>query len=377
MRMDENDSAPGGIGRHWSQQPAPREAPARIRKNAGRDMFEARKRAAAAVEAADSANLQSNLERSNSADQLAKNYAILSTMVESEGPGQWKINGLYEQQAIKLGLQHLDKTFAGPLTEFLRRPDGNPLILREQVFRSLLTGGVHLKSMPANDVGAVQRDLQNLTLRQLLRLRVLHLDFNPGGGSSAISLQTNTHAAFLDTMDSLLFRKLGQKAAGQVFQGAKLDATLGRELVLLAAASASIAKRDAAEQPRKFQASVDSPWWWAWRFQGTRIFFNAERFIATCDFQVTEGIVLVVKDCSKWDAANRKWLEWKISLVSDEAELDNMVASAAEALPAGSSTAQKVQPELTADMLASALKGLKKTGADSNESAGASEATLP
>ena len=72
-------------------------------------------------------------------------------------------------------------------------------------------------------------------LPQLLRLRVLHLDFTPSGcGADTVTAVGGTHQAFLSTLDTLLFQHLGRQATNQLVAAV----STGRELFPCAASSA-------------------------------------------------------------------------------------------------------------------------------------------
>jgi len=352
-------------GKRRSQSSAP--------KRSGRDMFEERRRAEAEREAAEAAAEEVGAAPSE-IDPAAQDQAILDAMVECQEPGRWRINGVYEQQIVNAGLRYLDTRWAadmdGPMTDFPRRPNGSSVLLRERTFLSLLTEQMSLKSMPASDVGAAQGDLQRLTLRQLLRLRTLHLDFNPGGSTTALG--ANVHAAFLESLEMLLFKKLGQKAAGQLIERDQLeDVKFGRELVLLSAASRSMAASSASRPAGSPAADGEGEavLWWAWQLEGSRVFFNAKQFACTQDFP--DGDVLEVKDYSKRDGANRHWLEWSIRLIGDQAQLGASDSFFGEGTPGG-----KRQPAVSADILQDALKGLKKTASERSEDAGQEDETF-
>merc|ERR1711972_705738 len=160
----------------------------------------------------------------------------------SLGGGEWRIKGVYEHQVLKAGLRRLDQNW--PVDGLLELPSG---IFRQKILRDLLSGMIRLQSVPNNDVSAAQRDIQKLSLRQLLRLRVLHIDFTPSGaGADTIHSVGGTHEAFLSTLDGLLFQQLGQKAA------ADLDATfLGIDSSDTARKGSSPEKKTAAADTSK------------------------------------------------------------------------------------------------------------------------------
>mmetsp|Transcript_103339 Transcript_103339/g.308718 ORF Transcript_103339/g.308718 Transcript_103339/m.308718 type:complete len:381 (-) Transcript_103339:84-1226(-) len=211
----------------------------------------------------------------------------------SVGEGGWRIRGVYEYQVLKAGLRHLDGTWpTGELLAFPRGKDGNSALFRERLLGQLLSAELRLQSITNNDVAAAQRDLDRLSLRQLLRLRVLHLDFTPSGcGADTVTAVGGTHEAFLAKLDGLLFRQLGQRALGSLAKepegGLLLEQEahgLGRQAVLMASAALAV---------------PSPPWWCWWVTNDRRIFFHPERFESEGAFPA--GGVLEVTEYSKSD----------------------------------------------------------------------------
>jgi len=223
----------------------------------------------------------------------------------------WAIAGIYEHQALKVGLRRLDEAWEGiGLTAF---PIGKGALLKETLLRSLLSGDLHIKSLPGADVVGAQPDLHRLSLVQLLRLRVILLDFTPSGAGGAGVSTFNGQASaenFVRTLDGALFKSLGEKL---ISSGAKSDANvleLGRDAVLMVAAA----------------SAVPSPAWWCWWLpveNGRRMFFDAAHFHVQDAFP--EGGVLEVDKKSKPDrndpTGNLIQMDWQIKCVTIEAEL--------------------------------------------------------
>eukprot|EP00419_Tripos_fusus_P073325 CAMPEP_0172899440 /NCGR_PEP_ID=MMETSP1075-20121228/161798_1 /TAXON_ID=2916 /ORGANISM="Ceratium fusus, Strain PA161109" /LENGTH=628 /DNA_ID=CAMNT_0013755427 /DNA_START=17 /DNA_END=1903 /DNA_ORIENTATION=- len=239
--------------------------------------------------------------------------AMLVPPLLNNGPTEWRINGVYHHQILKIGLRQLDLSWpVNDLLSFPRGKDGSSLLFRERLFRELLEGTLRLQSITRNDIAAAQRDMDRLSLRQLLRLRVSHLDFTPSGcGADSVSAVGGTHEVFLNKLDGLLFRQLGQKAVkGPIAE--HLDSgemhRVGRETVLFAAAAAAI------RHP---------PWWCWWITDQQRIFFNVESFVCSRNF--ADGGVLEVTDYSRKDkhepTGNLRWFDWRVDLVSQESSL--------------------------------------------------------
>jgi len=316
--------------------------------------------------------------------RVVEEAPMLAPPVESIASGEWRIRGVYEHQVLKAGLRLLDKEW--PTDNLLDFPRGKDGVLREKLLGDLLGGKIRLQSVLNNEVAAAQKDVQKLTLRQLLRLRVLHIDFTPSGcGADTVHSVGGTHEAFLSTVDTLLFRQLGKRATCDVTKDSASAANgnssdlhrLGREAVFLAAAAAAV---------------TTSPWWCWWLTDERRVFFHAGRFAAAATFpEDSSGGVLEVTDYSRADrhdpSGKLRWLDWRVVAMTEEAKLastplrgDIREAGTSSGYPAagmssasareevstpekkpssvGAAAAGLVSPELLSGM----RKGLKKTG---------------
>jgi len=185
--------------------------------------------------------------------------------------------------------------------------------------------------VPANDLAAAQRDVTRLTLRQLLRLRVLHLDFTPSGAGadSGVTGIGGTHEAFLATLDSSLFQRLGEKATNALKGDSLTDAhhRLGRQAVFLVAAAAAL---------------PDPVWWVWWITEKRRVYFNADQFSCNCDFPENDSGVLEVTDMSKPDrnaTSGVRWFDWRVHAVREEAALSPEPLQQQQSAPLGSAKA--------------------------------------
>jgi len=233
---------------------------------------------------------------------------------------KWRISGMYEHQVLKCGLRQLDALW--PEDGLLDVSDGKSgagsRVLRKKLLTDLIGGEVHLKSVNPNDLSAAQGDLKFLTLGQLLRLRVNHIDFTPSGsGANTCNRQGEIHATFLGQLDQMLFEQLGRKAAAGVL-GDDLEASmahrLGRESVILVAAAAAV---------------PSPPWWVWWIADDCRAYFNAEHFMSSKEFPTGKsakwGVLEIKSDCSRRDqnepTGRLRWLDWNIAACKSEAEL--------------------------------------------------------
>jgi len=155
---------------------------------------------------------------------------MMAPPVESINDGLWAIKGIYEHQGLKIGLRRLDELWAG--VDLDKYPTGKGGLLKEKLFRNLFSGEMQIQAIPANDLSAAQPDIQRLSLVQLLRLRVILLDFVPSGGGG---LSSGASEAFIRTLDTLLFEKLGQRigSAGLISSEPSCFAALGREAMMM------------------------------------------------------------------------------------------------------------------------------------------------
>jgi hypothetical protein len=233
---------------------------------------------------------------------------------------KWRISGMYEHQVLKCGLRQLDALW--PEEGLLDVSDGKngagSRVLRKKLLTDLIAGQMHLKAVNPNDLSAAQGDLKFLTLGQLLRLRVNHIDFTPSGsGANTCNRQGEIHATFLGQLDQMLFEQLGRKAAAGLL-GDDLEAStahrLGRESVILVAAAAAV---------------PSPPWWVWWIADDCRAYFNAEHLVSSKEFPAGKsakwGVLEIKSDCSRGDpnepTGRLRWLDWNIAVAKTEAEL--------------------------------------------------------
>jgi len=190
--------------------------------------------------------------------------------VKNTGSGKWCIRDVYEHQALKLGLRCLDELWGGEDIERFSRPLDS--LLKEKLFRDLLSGNLQFHSVPAMGISAVQRDLRNLSVVQLLRLKCRMIEADSMKGS---------HGAFLSALDDILYTKLGMKATSglQLSLSATEMHRCGVEAVLLVAAAGAIPTYDD----------------WAWSIDDNHcVFFNTRRFTSSTVFP-SSGVLEVCK----------------------------------------------------------------------------------
>jgi len=236
---------------------------------------------------------------------------MMAIPVKQADASVWNVGGLYHHQVLKVGLRQLDEILSVEgLEDFPRARDGSSSLFREGLFRKLITGLITLNSVPASDIAAAQGDLRSLSLSQLLRLRVQHLEYTPSGcGADTVITIGATHLAFLTLLDGLVFERLGLLAVGEFTEGADVH-RLGCEAVLFAAVATSI-------------PSPPSAWWCWWPTEDRRVFLRTPRFAMQEAFP--EGGVFEVTDRSKPDCQDPtkrlRWFDWRVELVLTESNL--------------------------------------------------------
>eukprot|EP00928_Gymnodinium_smaydae_P045918 TRINITY_DN30566_c0_g1_i1.p1 TRINITY_DN30566_c0_g1~~TRINITY_DN30566_c0_g1_i1.p1 ORF type:complete len:609 (+),score=64.09 TRINITY_DN30566_c0_g1_i1:93-1829(+) len=336
----------------------------------------------------------------------AEDSSIVHTKKPSEKPmlappltrtngDELRIHGVYEHMVLKAGLRILDERNPRILNEF---PRG---LFREKLLRDLVAGNLQLQSVPQNDIAAAQRDICRLSLPQMLRLRVLHLDFTPSGcGANSVNTVGATHEAFLSALDNLLFNELGKKAleaTSQELLGSNgIEAhRVGRDAVLLVAAATA--------------ATTPSHWCW-WLTREHRFYFDATRFVFAREFPTNGTGVFEICDNSKRDhhdpTGQLKWMDWRLNVVlreellsleplgtnravnASEAGKSVSAAAAGETGPSSSECSKTgtspVKPSASAataamvspDVLKGLRHSLRKTGSNLTVSDDASAATI-
>jgi len=233
---------------------------------------------------------------------------MMAPPVETIKDGLWAIKGIYEHQGLKIGIRRLDQLWAGDGLDSY--PKGKGALLKEKLFKSLLSGELEIQSIQGNDISAAQPDIQRLSLVQLLRLRVILIDYVPSGASG---LSSGAGEAFIRTLDSILFEKLGHRiaSAGIVSSEQCSLSSLGREAMMMMGAA----------------GAVTSPQWWAWWVPGSdkqRVFFDAQNFTIADTFPA-DG-VLEITIFSKPDTNDStgmlRWMDWQVRKITKEADLN-------------------------------------------------------
>eukprot|EP00927_Polykrikos_kofoidii_P028238 TRINITY_DN24699_c0_g2_i2.p1 TRINITY_DN24699_c0_g2~~TRINITY_DN24699_c0_g2_i2.p1 ORF type:complete len:446 (-),score=83.54 TRINITY_DN24699_c0_g2_i2:96-1433(-) len=253
------------------------------------------------------------------------------------GKGEWTIHGVSEAELLKCGLRRLDQTW--PVAGLLDLPLGEgktTALLRRNLVADLLANRISVWVVSDTDINAAEHDLRLLTLRQLLRLRVLHLTAE-SDKAFALSQQV-AHKDFIATLDRHLFERLGIHFVGPLLTSAAASSSgtaasgnwkapassssgstdelyrYGLEAALLTAAAATIPEHQ---------------WWVWWLDDERRVFFDSVRSVAALDFP-DEGEdrnqgVLELLDTTKCDGSDptgrHRQLDWRATLISEEAGL--------------------------------------------------------
>jgi hypothetical protein len=235
--------------------------------------------------------------------------------VEVVKDGKWYIflGTMSEEQMLKEGLLVLYKVWSTECNQ--DRLTFHDKIREKSLFANLLRGELRLKDVCSTvDISSAQRDLELLTLRQLLELKVLHIDFKPAGaGADSINTIGAACEGFIMKLNQILFEKLGEKAVSDTCMITQSQAReLGCQAVLMVAAAAS--------------PKVPSPSWWSWWMTDKcgstlGIFFNAETFASSKSFPVG-GVMEIKEDLSTIDnRSGMRKLNWQVELVKHKSNL--------------------------------------------------------
>lgn len=302
-----------------------------------------------------------------------------------KGDTRWEIKGMYEHQAVKLGLRNLDRMFTGDVSDDSsddsdeeEGPHRKSTNLREReraasdrksegeakkqwrmnskLIQDLVAGTREFVAISVNEIAAAQPDLRKMNLHDLLRLRVNNLE---------VVSRSEVHDYFLATVDDMLFMKIGELvvsdgAAESVAQGEDKShiPSIGKDSCILLAAA----------------GTLDATRFWSWWItDDTRVFFDARTFMCINSFPEDHG-VYEFNDYSKIDTSDksgtRRWLEWQIKLTLGVDDLKTQEQNA---------SAKTHKPEITDDLITGVLNGLRKKesvvlekAADSNPKSGGS-----
>lgn len=242
-----------------------------------------------------------------SASNVKNGPVMMVPPCETVKDGLWSIKGIYEHQGMKIGLRRLDQIWAGVDIDVY--PTGKSALLKETLFRSLFSGVMEIQAIPGNDISAAQPDIHRLSLVQLLRLRVILIDFVPSGGNG---LSSGAAEAFIRTLDSTLFDKLGQRIANVGITGSQPSnfASLGRESVMMMGAA----------------GAVTSLRWWVWWVPGSdnqRVFFDAQDYTIVEAFPADGALEITI--FSKPDTNDAtgmlRWMDWQVRKIVKEDDL--------------------------------------------------------
>jgi len=238
-----------------------------------------------------------------SASNVKKVPVMMAPPCETVKSGLWSIKGIYEHQGMKIGLRRLDEIWAGVDLDVY--PTGKGALLKEKLFRNLFSGEMEIQAIPGNDISAAQPDIKRLSLVQLLRLRVILIDFVPSGGNG---LSSGAGEAFIRTLDGILFDKLGQRIANVGITGSEPSsfASLGRESMMMMGAA----------------GAVTSLRWWVWWVPGSadqRVFFDAQDYTIVKVFPVDGALEITIfsKPDTNDSTGMLRWMDWQVRHITN------------------------------------------------------------
>lgn len=292
-----------------------------------------------------------------------------------KGDTRWEIKGMYEHQAVKLGLRNLDRMFSGDMSDDDSSDDSDdesgrvskekslPLrsrkstggsgapgkkqwLMNDKLIKDLVAGSREFVAVSVREIAAAQPDLRKMNLQDLLRLRVNNLE---------VVSRSEVHDYFLATVDDMLFMQIGRLVVDESCVSDKIDAEgedkskippIGKDSCILLAAAGTLAA---------------TRYWSWWITEDTRVFFDSKTFTCRENFPEDHG-VYEFNDYSKMDSTDRsgtrRWLEWqvKLSLGVDELKTQEQNASA-----------KTHKPEITDELITGMLNGLRKTEDDTGK----------
>jgi hypothetical protein len=294
------------------------------------------------------ARKQSNEESMDDEAQdvgFAAETSLKELPIENLHAGKWHIQGMYMDQVWKVGLRRLDELFESKgLLTFPKRQNGTALIRDQNLFAHILSKKRDLKSVPTSDVSSLQGDIKNLSLVQLLKLRVLTLGFD------ARNAVHDAHAALLEKVNVLLLEKLAEKAlenSGLAVGDAATTFRFGGDLVFISAAASALATHQ---------------WWVCW-YGENRAFFNVKSFKSSMTFPSSGVLEITDKSAPDPNSGGMQYcFDWMISLTASEDALSSVrvTTSALESVAAGLG-ANLNAPQVTLGAVQNARASLKQT----------------
>lgn len=233
--------------------------------------------------------------------------------VSTVSDGSWQIKGVYKHAVLKAGLRRLDETW--PEGDIDTMPDKK--LFRSRLIHDLLSGTLELKSLPSTDVGAMQGDIKELTLRQLLRLRTRLLEYRPSGaGADQTSTIGSTQEAFMNVLDATMFLHLGEKTLDKERKEGEAYYKIGVEAILIFAAAAGFVEEN---------IKPPTPWWCWCITDEHRIFFDPIKNEVFKGKKLPKEGVMMVVDRSHPDhnepTGNLIWFEWNLHHAKTEEDL--------------------------------------------------------
>jgi len=224
---------------------------------------------------------------------------LVSLYAKPAGPGKWVLEGVYTYQALKVGLRYLNQIWDGVDLNVFKH---GRYVLQRRLLLSLVNGTHKLNSTPVADVSASQRDVRCLTVAQLVRLKVLHLD---------VDMKTETHKAFMTIVDDCMFQELGEVVTKDISGlGDEGKNLYGVQALQLAAAATAV--------------QAPTAWTW-WLGDDRRVVFQPALFAFSELEEFPSGGVLEVSDYSKKDTSTGLCcMDWQIRHVTKAEDLQTV-----------------------------------------------------
>lgn len=144
---------------------------------------------------------------------------------------RWTLSQLAELRVLSSGLRwlHQELVVKQPQLEILelpKRADGTLKVIQASFLKRLLSGALELKGCLESDVSAAHLDLRQLSLEQLLCLKVQNLDFQTSSASHV------AHSNFLDALEAHICERLTRRGLCST-ASPSAQRLLGRRLLLV------------------------------------------------------------------------------------------------------------------------------------------------
>jgi len=210
--------------------------------------------------------------------------------------GKWQVTGIHVHTALKVGLRQLDKMLEGKGLDVWTQ---GKYMMKKKLLEDFIAGKQQLNATSPSDMSAAQHDVRQLSLVQLLRIKVQNLDND---------LKGEVHKVFMSMVDTNLLKEIGEKATtGVRVPDNQSMSALGMHALMMLAVSTRI------------PAPTHHVWWFS---ESCRRYFDVLSFSCTASTSFPSGGVLESADYGKKDVvSDTVMMDWQVKHISKEADL--------------------------------------------------------